>query len=125
MTKASGAAKSVTRAVGPEAVRDLLDDPPQATLAFVRDGAIEAIPVAFRLIGTRYVVGVPAEWAALAGQAKLLIDDGPWYYDLRGTWIRGSLTPCEPPASSTGHLAWFEIQPVKSVAWDYGAMRAK
>lgn len=115
--------KHVTRAVQPEDLRPLLERPPRATLAFVREGAIHAIPVAFRFDAGRYLVGLPDDAVPPAGRVKLLVDDGPWYFDLRGVWVRGALSACEGPAGVPDGNAWFELKPEKTVAWHYGSMR--
>lgn len=117
------AVKRVTRAVRPEDLRGLLEHPPRATLAFVRDAAIQAIPVAFNYDAGRYLVGLPRDVQPPAGRVKLLVDDGPWYFDLRGIWSRGSLAPSEAPANSGEGLSWFELTPEKTAAWHYGSMR--
>lgn len=117
------AVKRVTRAVRPEDLRELLEHPPRATLAFVRDAAIQAIPVAFKFDGGRYLVGLPDDVKPPDGRVKLLVDDGPWYFDLRGLWARGSLTPCDGPENSGEGHAWFELAPEKTAAWHYGSMR--
>lgn len=120
------AMKEITRAIRPEDLQDLLDHPPRATLAFVRDGAVEALPVAFRLVEGRYCFGVPAGAAPLPAKAKLLIDDGHWYFDLHGVWMRGPVTPCAaPPGGALTGLDWYKLAAEKSVAWDYGAMRTR
>ena len=115
--------KRVTRAVHPEDLRALLEHPPRATLAFVRERRIEAIPVAFRWDDGCYMVGLPEDAAAPPERVKLLVDDGPWYFDLRGVWVRGSLTPIKPPTGALESQAWFELTPEKTAAWHYGSMR--
>ncbi len=116
--------KRVTRAVRPEDLRELLEHPPRATLAFVRDAAIQAIPVAFKFDAAgRYLVGLPRDVEPPAGRVKLLVDDGPWYFDLRGVWARGSLAPCDAPVNAGAGQAWFELTPEKTAAWHYGSMR--
>lgn len=115
--------KRVTRAVSAESLRKLLEHPPRATLAFVRDGAVEACPVAFRLIDGRYLFGVDGAGGPLPAKAKLLIDDGPWYFDLRGAWMRGGVARCVPPAGEVSSLDWYELTPEKTVAWHYGELR--
>ena len=117
------AVKRITRAVQPEDLRELLEHPPRATLAFVRGPAIQAVPVAFQFHAGRYLVGLPEDAAPPGGRVKLLIDDGPWYFDLRGVWARGSLAPCERPAGASEGLTWFELTPEKTAAWHYGSMR--
>lgn len=115
--------KRVTRSVRPEDLPDLLAKPPRATLAFVRDGAIQAIPVAFKFDAGRYLVGLPGDVEPPIGRVKLLVDDGPWYFDLRGFWARGALAPCDAPANAGDGQAWFELTPEKTAAWHYGSMR--
>lgn len=117
------ALKRVTRSVQPEDLRELLERPPRATLAFVRDGVIEAVPVAFRFESGRYLVGLPGDAEPPADRVKLLVDDGHWYFDLRGVWVRGALGPCEAPPGEPAGTAWFELQPEKAAAWHYGSMR--
>ena len=113
----------VTRTVSTESLRRLLEHPPRATLAFVRDGAIEVLPVAFRLVDGRYLFGADTAGGPLPAKAKLLIDDGPWYFDLRGTWMRGAIGCCEPPSGGDPALDWYELAPEKTVAWHYGELR--
>jgi hypothetical protein len=115
--------KRVTRAVQPVDLAPLLDEPPRATLAFVSDGAIEAVPVAFRWSDGRYLVGLKSGMEPPTGRVKLLIDDGPWYFDLRGVWVRGTLVASGESADATTECAWFELQPEKTAAWHYGRMR--
>lgn len=117
--------KRVTRAIPATDVLDLLEHPPRATLAFVRDGTIEALPVAFRLAGERCLFGVGPGTGTLPDRAKLLIDDGPWYFDLRGTWLRGPVVPSDALEGESEPLEWYELTPVKSVAWHYGSMRLR
>lgn len=117
-----------TRRVEPDDVRDLLAAPPRANLAFRRGDAVEAAPVAFRHDGGRYWVGVPrfGEGAPVGpGEVvKLVIDDGVWFFDLRGVWVRGRTVPAEPvPDGAPASLVWYEIVPDKTVAWDYGTLR--
>lgn len=115
--------KRVTRAVKVEDLRDLLERLPRATLAFVRDGRIEVMPALFRHESGRYLVGLPAGVAPPSGRVKLLVDDGHWYYDLHGFWVRGSLAPCEAPSGAAEGLDWCELAPEKTAAWHYGSMR--
>ena len=70
------------------------------------------------------VVDIPALVEVCRGKGvKLLVDDGPWYFDLRGVWARGSLAPCERPAGASEGLTWFDLTPEKTAAWHYGSMR--
>ena len=115
--------KRVTRAVEPEELRPLLEQPPRATLAFVGDGGIQVVPVAFRYEDGRFLVGLRPGTEPPTRRVKLLVDDGPWYFDLRGVWARGRLSACEAPASATSARSWFELTPEKTAAWHYGRMR--
>ncbi len=112
----------ITRAVTPGDVAGLLHHPPRATLAFVDSGVIQALPVAFAYDSGRFFVGLSTQEPP-AGRVRLLVDDGPWYFDLRGAWVRGHLLPAVPPAGPGRAAAWFELLPEKSVAWHYGHMR--
>lgn len=115
--------KRVTRAVQVEELADLLERPPRATLAFVSGGRIEALPVALRYEQGRYFVGLARGPEPPAGRVKLLVDDGPWYFDLRGIWVRGTLATCKAPAGAPSTSAWYELTPEKTVAWHYGRLR--
>jgi hypothetical protein len=79
------------------------------------------MPVASGSSG-RYLAGLP-EGAPPPERVKLLVDDGPWYFDLRGVWARGALAACEAPEGTAEGLAWFELTPEKTAAWHYGSMR--
>ena len=78
---------------------------------------------AFRLVEGRYLFGADTAGGPLPAKAKLLIDDGPWYFDLRGTWMRGGIGRCEPPSGGDPALDWYELAPEKTVAWHYGELR--
>ena len=117
--------KRITRAVGPEELRGLLERPPRASLAFGRDGAIEAMPVAFRYEDGRYCFGVSGGDAGAPGEGPvaLLIDDGCYHSELRGLSVRGRAVPVAGPPGADEALRWFEVVPGKVSAWHYGAMR--
>ena len=119
----TAAMKRVTRAVRPQDLHDLLERPPRATLAFVGAGAVQLAPVAFQYENGHYFVGLPPDVEPPAGRVKLLVDDGRWYFDLRGFWVRGTLAACQAPAGAKDGSAWFELIPQKTVAWHYGSMR--
>lgn len=117
-----------TRRVQAEDLRQLLEAAPRANVAF-RDGdTVQAAPVAFRFQAGRYWIGVPrTQTGSLPGPGelvKLLIDDGRWFFDLRGLWVRGrTATADQPPDGAAASLAWLELTPEKVVAWNYGTLR--
>src|SRR5512145_3050947 len=112
-------------------MRDLLEAAPRANVAFRRGDEVEAAPVAFRFRAGRYWIGVPrTDDGPMLGTGevvKLLIDDGRWFFDLRGVWARGRTAPAEAdrvPDGASASLAWFEVVPDEVVAWHYGTLRA-
>ena len=111
--------KAVTRAVTPEDLGDLLEQPPRAAVATVRDGRPEAAPVEFRYESGRYFVRAAAGLEAGA-RAALLIDDGCYQAELRGISVRGRLAAPDAPAGLEGFL---EVVPERTSAWHYGAVR--
>jgi hypothetical protein len=115
----------VTRDVDPAAVRDLVTHPPRATVAFAAGGRADLLPAKVSAAGERYLFGVAAGMAPdLAGaEVVLVIDDGPYWFELRGLSIRGVATRVAPPAGETARLVWHAITPRRVLAWDYGAIR--
>jgi hypothetical protein len=109
--------KEITRAVGAAELSDLLSAPRRASLAFVRDGLIDASPVRFRYGNGAYLV-VPPEGAGTGSEVALLIDEGLFHTELRGVMVRGTL---EAP----GDDGWAAVAQSKLHAWDYGAMRRR
>lgn len=110
-----------------EDLRDLLEAAPRATIAFPGGEAIEATPVAFRFQAGRYWIGVPRTEAgpmpARGDLVELLIDDGQWFFDLRGLRVRGHVAPVDrPPDGASAALDWFELSGERVVAWDYGTL---
>lgn len=118
-----------TRRVPVERVRDLLEDTPRAHIAFCRDDTVEAVPVAFHHESGRYWFGLlPASGPAPrdGDVLKLLVDDGRWFFELRGFWIRGHVRVAEHvPDGRSQALAWFELAAEKVVAWNYGTLRTE
>lgn len=116
----------VTRDVDPAAVRDLLDRPPRATVAFVDGGAATLLPARVRLDGDRHLFAVAADEAPALDQREvvLVIDDGPYWFQLRGFSVRGIARSIDAPTSAeAGQLAWYAIDTRRVLAWDYGAVR--
>jgi hypothetical protein len=121
----AGAAGRVTRDVDPAAVRDLVSDPPRASVAFVDGDRIALAPALARGAGERHLFGVvPATAPDLAGrEVVLLIDDGPYWFALRGLSVRGVASAIDPPAGEPRSLAWYEVTPRRVLAWDYSTIR--
>jgi len=119
--------RRITNAVDPERMRDLLERVPRACIAFNSAGIVELVPVEFRLQEGRYWIGVSGESGPVPGPdepVKLLIDEGMYYFDMRGIWIRGrALFSEERPEGGSPAVNWFQLVPEKFVAWDFGAMR--
>ncbi len=110
--------KQITRAVALEDLRDLIDAPPRAHLAYVAEGAPEAVRVTCRRDGERWLVALPPGTSVPDGaRVVLLIDDGEFYFELRGVRVRGTLR-------DAGH-GMREVVPEKVVTWDYGSMRRR
>lgn len=123
---ASAAVNRVTRDVEPAAVRDLLEEPPRAALAFEEAGEVDALPVRARFEGGVHAFAVRADAAPdLSGREVVLVrDDGPYWFELRGVSVRGVARRVEAPnGESTRHLLWYAIEPRRVLAWDYGALR--
>ena len=121
----AGAAKRVTRDVDPAAVRQLLDHPPRATVAFVDGEAVELLPALARPDGDVRLVGVLLDAAPDLHDREVLlvIDDGMYWFELRGISVRGVARRVDPPGSGAARLAWYAIEPRRVLAWDYGAIR--
>lgn len=121
--------KRVTRTATLDDLRDLLDRPPRAYLAFDDHGAVAAAPVTFRFANGHYLIRLDESAAARprpGDSAMLLVDDGHYSLQLRGFRIRGRLAESgeilPPPVAGTG---WLELLPGKVICWDYGSMRKR
>lgn len=118
--------RHVTRDVEPAAVRDLLEHPPRATVAFVDHGAVDLLPVSARCSADRHLFRV-----AVAGapdlenrEVVLVIDDGQYWFELRGISVRGVAKRIDAPAPGEADgVAWYAIEPRRILAWDYGTIR--
>ena len=112
----------VTRDVEPAALADLLAAPPRACVAFVDGDAIDVVPARARCEAGGYRFAVAREGVADLAQREvvLLIDDGPYWFKLRGISVRG--TAAHERAEADG-LVWYAIAPGRILAWDYGAIR--
>jgi hypothetical protein len=120
------AAHLVTRDVDPSAVRDLLDDAPRASVAFVDHDAVELLPVRAGFGGDTHLFALLADGAPeLQGREVVLVrDDGAYWFELRGISVRGVARHVDPPAPEGGErLTWYAIEPRRVLAWDYEAIR--
>jgi hypothetical protein len=120
--------RRATRRVAAQDLRELLEAAPRANVAFRSGDGVQAAPVAFRFQAGRYWIGVPTtEAGPMLGPGevvKLLIDEGRWFFQLRGLWVRGhTMAADRVPEGAAGSLAWLELRPEKVVAWDYGRLR--
>jgi hypothetical protein len=113
----------VTRDVGPADVADLVDHAPRAHLAHVEGGRPAVLPVVTQRRGQEQLVGVPAGAPDLAGrEVHVVRDDGTFWFELRALAVRGVLHPADPGPVDEG-LQWYVLDPGRTVAWDYGALR--
>jgi hypothetical protein len=117
---------SVTRDVEPAALRELMDAAPRATVAFT-DGAIaELLPAHACFRPDTWLFAVVAEDAPdLDGREVVVaIDDGPYWFELRGISIRGVARRAKaPPSRPEAGLTWYLVEPQRVLAWDYAALR--
>ena len=118
----SAHAGRVTRDVDPAALQDLLQHPPRATIACVHDGAPELLPARAIVDAGTYRFGVIADVAPdLDGrEVVLVVDDGPYWFQLRGVSMRGIARRTSQPAAK---LAWYAIEAKRVLAWDYATVR--
>ncbi|HWC05509.1 MAG TPA: hypothetical protein VHF87_22370 [Methylomirabilota bacterium] len=121
-----GEARRVTRDVEPSVLGDLLERPPRATVAYVDGDEIDVLPVRARARADAYGFGVPPTFATdfENREVVLLIDDGAYWFELRGVSVRGPARRVEhaEPAEADA-LTWYAIEPRRVLAWDYGAIR--
>ena len=118
--------KRVTRNIDPGSARDLLERVPRACLCFASDHGPQAQPIVLVWHDGRYLAGLPQEADRQPGsdqEVVLLIDEGVYYFDLRAIYIRGQVKPTEAPRGAPASRTWFEVVPLKIVAWDYGMLR--
>ena len=120
--------RRITHAVDPEEMRNLLERVPRACVVFLHAGTVEVVPVEFRFQEGRYWIGISGGGSAPAPgpdePVKLLVDEGMYYFDMRGIWIRGRASFNEErPEAGSPALNWFQLVPEKFVAWDFAAMR--
>lgn len=118
--------KQVTRNIDPSRARDLLERVPRACLSFASNHGPQAQPIVLVYHDGRYLAGIPQDADCQPGSGQevvLLVDEGIYYFDLRAIYIRGPIKPAEAPADAPTGSIWFEVTPLKTVAWDYGTFR--
>ncbi len=116
--------KHVTRDIDPNEAQDLLERVPRASLAFAGSDGPYAQPIAFAWRDGHYLIGLFAPTDLQVDQeVVLLVDEGVQFFDLRAIYIRGKVRPAEAPHAAPAAHTWFEVIPIKTVAWDYGTLR--
>ena len=118
--------KQVSRDVDPESALDLLERVPRACLSFASGYGPIVQPVVLQWHKSRCWVSFSGnvEHQPLPGQeVVLLVDEGIYYFDLRAIYIRGQVSFTEAPPDTPAGRPWFEVVPIKTVAWDYGSLR--
>jgi hypothetical protein len=115
--------KQVARNLDPGCARDMLERVPRACICFACDQGPQAQPIVFVRHDGRYLAGIPEDAAPRPSSGQevvLLIDEGVHFFDLRAIYIRGPIKPAEAPRGAPAGRTWFEVVPLKTVAWDYG-----
>jgi hypothetical protein len=118
--------KQVTRNIDPGSTQDLLERVPRACICFASDQGPQAQPCVMLWHEGRYLAGIPRDAGRQPGSGQeivLLIDEGIYYFDLRAIYIRGQVKHTEAPKGAPAGCTWFEVIPLKTVAWDYGMLR--
>ena len=126
MDEASNAIRTrVTRDVEPAALADLRDAPPRASVTFVDGGVVDVLPAKAQFAAGAYQFAVSVSVCPDLSHREvvLVIDDGPYWFQLRGLSVRGIAAPAAGTAADG--LAWYTIAVRRILAWDYGAIRAE
>jgi hypothetical protein len=116
----------ITRDVEPSALRDLIEHPPRAAVAFIDRDRAEVLPVRARYRADTYRFGVlPGVATELENrEVVVVIDKGPYFFELCGISVRGVARRIDrAEAGEADALAWYVIEPRRILAWDYDAMR--
>ena len=117
--------KQITRNIDLNSAHDLLERIPRACIAFAHVDGPQAQPVTLMWRDNRYFVGLPETVDRPLGSGQevvLLVDEGVYFFDLRALYIRGSVQSAEAPTGASAGHSWFELIPLKTVAWDYGTL---
>jgi hypothetical protein len=118
--------KRITLNIDLVEARDLLERVPRACVAFAGDDGPQVEPVSLLFKDDRDLVGMPASAASHLTsdeEVVLLVDDGVLFFDLRAIYVRGHVQPPSGLEGMAGDHFWFEIEPTRTVAWDYGRIR--
>jgi hypothetical protein len=105
-----------TRDVTPADVVDVVADPRRATVTFVDDGEPAIVPVRAWHEGDRWRFAAAAP-ALGDREVVLLLDDGHWWFELRGVSVRGV-------ARHDGN-GWYTVEPRRVLGWSYGSLRLR
>jgi hypothetical protein len=118
--------KRITLNVDPMEARDLLERVPRACVTFASDEGPQVEPVTVLFKDDRYLVGMPSNAAShltADQEVVLLVDDGLQFFDLRAIYVRGHVQPPSEVENLADDFFWFEVEPTRTVAWDYGRIR--
>lgn len=118
--------KRITLNIDPIEARDLLERVPRACVAFASDEGPQAELVTVLFKDDRCLVGMPSGAAShltAHEEMVLLVDDGVQFFDLRAIYIRGHVQPLGGADDMAGDFVWFEVQPTRTVAWNYARIR--
>ena len=111
---------AVTRDVALDALGDLLARPRRASVTYLDNEGVAIVPVRARFTDNRPLVGVPVGGPDFGGrEVVVLVDDGPWWFRLRGASFRGI---AQRDTEANG-LVWWAVTPRRILAWDYGTIR--
>jgi hypothetical protein len=111
---------AVIRDVALDALGDLLARPVRASVTYLDGDGIAIVPVRARFMANRPFIGLPAGGPDFAGkEVVVLVDDGPWWFRLRGASFRGI---AERDIEADG-VVWWTVTPRRTLAWDYGTIR--
>jgi hypothetical protein len=94
--------------------------------AFVDGGRAAVLPARAHLDGDRHLFAVAADAAPALDRQEvvLVIDDGWYWFQLRGVSVRGIAHRVEATTGAeAASLAWYAVDPRRVLAWDYGAVR--
>lgn len=118
----------VTQRVSLAGVEDLVDRPARAAIACAGPDGPECFPVVVRRDGGMRIGVHPTAVPAIGDPDRvvLVIDDGAYWFELRAVVWRGSVSAAGDGDRSAGeNLVWFQLDPHRCVAWDYGQLRSE